>query len=221
MQVSVGTGGGLTYLEIAPPDAQEPLPLVVTMHGRGASAEDLAPLAGELPGSYRFIFPNAPHRLDLGGGWEGFAWYNLDAAEREIPASRALIEGLLGDLWARHGVGPARTVLLGFSQGAVMTLDVGLRAAVRFAGLVAMSGYLPDVDNLAALLPRAREQRVLVVHGTEDPVLPIERGRQIRLGLEAAGLQPRYHEFAMGHEVTRESLAVVGEFLAEVLPPGA
>jgi phospholipase/carboxylesterase len=218
MPVSVGHGGGLSYLEIAPPDAPRDLPLVVTLHGRGASAEDLAPLAPELDGErYRFIFPNGRLRLDL-GGWEGFAWYNVGEQAADLPASRVAVEALLRDLWARTGLGAARTVLLGFSQGAVLTLDVGLRSAERFAGLVAMSGYLYEDADLTAALARAQDQRVLIVHGTYDEVLTVDRGRAARQALEAAGLRPEYHEFPMGHEVTGASLAVVREFLHAVLP---
>lgn len=220
MQASMGQGGGLSYMEIAPPNAPRDLPLVVTLHGRGASADDLAPLAPELDAThYRYVFPNGRLPVDL-GGWMGFAWYDVGNQAADLPASRAAVQALLGDLWARSGLGPARTVLLGFSQGAVLTLDVGLRSAARFAGLVAMSGYLFEDAALPAALARARDQRVLIIHGVEDPVLPIDRGRAARQALEAAGLQPEYHEFPMGHEVSAASLAVVRTFVHAVLPPG-
>jgi phospholipase/carboxylesterase len=220
MQASMGQGGGLSYLEIAPPHAPRDLPLVVTLHGRGASADDLAPLAPELDAThYRYVFPNGRLPVDL-GGWMGFAWYEIGNQATDVPASRAAVEALLADLWARSGLGPARTVLVGFSQGAVLTLDVGLRSAERFAGLVAMSGYLFEDASLPAALERARDQRVLIVHGVEDAVLPIDRGRAARQTLAAAGLQPEYHEFPMGHEVSAASLAAVRTFLHAVLPPG-
>jgi phospholipase/carboxylesterase len=220
MQASMGQGGGLSYMEIAPPHAPRDLPLVVTLHGRGASADDLAPLAPELDAThYRYVFPNGRLPVDL-GGWMGFAWYEIGNQATDVPASRAAVEALLADLWARSGLGPARTVLVGFSQGAVLTLDVGLRSAERFAGLVAMSGYLSEDASLPAALERARDQRVLIVHGVEDAVLPIDRGRAARQTLEAAGLRPEYHEFPMGHEVSAASLAAVRTFLHAVLPPG-
>jgi phospholipase/carboxylesterase len=220
MQASMGQGGGLSYMEIAPPHAPRDLPLVVTLHGRGASADDLAPLAPELDAThYRYVFPNGRLPVDL-GGWMGFAWYEIGNQATDVPASRAAVEALLADLWARSGLGPARTVLVGFSQGAVLTLDVGLRSAERFAGLVAMSGYLFEDASLPAALERARDQRVLIVHGVEDAVLPIDRGRAARQTLAAAGLQPEYHEFPMGHEVSAASLAAVRTFLHAVLPPG-
>ncbi len=220
MQASMGQGGGLSYLEIAPPDAPYDLPLVVALHGRGASADDLAPLAPELDAThYRYIFPNGRLPVDL-GGWFGFAWYNVGNQAADLPGSRAAVEALLSELWARTDLGPAQTVLLGFSQGAVLTLDVGLRSAERFAGLIAMSGYLFEDDTLPAALAGARDQRVLIVHGVADPVLPVDRGRAARQALEIAGLCPEYHEFPMGHEISAASVAVVRTFLHAVLPPG-
>ncbi|HEY7060329.1 MAG TPA: hypothetical protein VII06_02535 [Chloroflexota bacterium] len=220
MQGRMGEAGELRYLEVAPPDAPADLPLVVALHGRGASMDDLAPLAPELDAThYRYIFPNGRLPVDL-GGWLGYAWYNVGQQAADVPGSRAAIEALLGELWARGGLGPAQTVLMGFSQGAVLTLDVGLRSAERFAGLVAMSGYLFEDTALPAALARARDQRILIVHGVHDPVLPIDRGRAARQALEAAGLQPEYHEFPIGHEVSAASLAVVRDFVHAVLPPG-
>jgi phospholipase/carboxylesterase len=219
MQARMGQAGGLSYMEVVPPDAPPDLPLVVTLHGRGASADDLAPLAPEIDAThYRYIFPNGRLPVDL-GGWMGFAWYNVGNQAADLPSSRAAAEALLRELWAGSGLGPAQTVLLGFSQGAVLTLDVGLRSPERFAGLVAMSGYLFEDAALPAALAAARDQRVLIVHGVHDPVLPIDRGRAARAVLEAAGLQPEYHEFPMGHEVSAASLAVVRDFVHAVLPP--
>ncbi len=219
MRASAGEGGGLSYVEIARPNAPPALPLVLVLHGRGASADDLAPLTTELGDGYRYVLPNGRLRLDF-GPWVGYAWYEREAVEAHLPQSRAAVEALLGELWARTGLGPDRTALLGFSQGAALALNVGLHHPTRFAGVIAMSGTLHQDASLAAALPNAREQRVLIVHGTEDAVLPIERGRAARAALEAAGLRPEYHEFAMGHEVSRESLAAVGTFLHQVLPPG-
>src|SRR5205085_9400826 len=110
VRTSGGQGGGLDYLEIARPEAPPDLPLIVMLHGRGASAEDLAPIAGEIGGDdYRWIFPNGRLRVDL-GGWMGFAWYGFEQVARDLPASRAAVEALLAELWGRTGLGPARTV---------------------------------------------------------------------------------------------------------------
>jgi phospholipase/carboxylesterase len=83
-----------------------------------------------------------------------------------------------------------------------------------------MSGHLPAADTLVPVLSERVGRRVLVVHGTADETLPVERGRRIREVLLAAGLNPEYHEFQMGHQITPESLAVVREFVVRVLPPG-
>ena len=86
------------------------------------------------------------------------------------------------------------------------------------AGLVAMSGYLAESDDLPAVIAAARAQPVLIVHGTEDDVLGITLARRARQTLAANGLSPDYQEFAMAHEVSEASLAVVGAFLKRHLP---
>ena len=115
---------------------------------------------------------------------------------------------------------PARTVLGGFSQGAVMTLDVGLRAPEHYAALVAMSGYLAEADDFPGYLAGRRDQPLLLIHGTRDQVLPVSLARRARQYLETNGLAPEYQEFAMAHEVSGESLQLVGDFLKRHLNPG-
>ncbi len=134
-----------------------------------------------------------------------------------MAAARERLGIFLSALHRHFGTPPSRAALVGFSQGAVMTLDVGLRAAEPYAALVAMSGYLAEADDLAPALARAREQPVLIVHGTRDDVLGIALARRMRRVLVDAGLSPEYHEFDMAHEVNIASLAVVRDFLVRRL----
>jgi len=84
---------------------------------------------------------------------------------------------------------------------------------------VVMSGHLPAEELLLPVLPKAAGRQVLMVHGTEDATLPIERGRHARAVLEEAGLKPEYFEFPMGHEITQESLNTVRDYVHRVVPP--
>lgn len=218
MKAAFQQAAGLQYLEVDPVESG-PASLVVVLHGRGANAQDLADVAGVLamPGC-RFIFPNAPLAIDLGPWGVGYAWYELGAAQDQtVPRSREQLLTFLDEVARRYATPLERTVLAGFSQGAVMTLDVGLRTREPLAGLVAMSGCLHRPEEVRALLPTVGQRRILLIHGTEDEVVPVSGSRQARLALEEAGLSPEYHEFPMGHEVTAESLAVVGAFLRRVL----
>ncbi|HEY7067345.1 MAG TPA: hypothetical protein VII06_38150 [Chloroflexota bacterium] len=220
MELRRGEAGGLYYLELAPTGGARDLPLVVGLHGRGAAAEDLGGLAAQLDDQrYRYALFYGPLVLYMGDGIR-YAWYERERAAETVPTARERLSAALHELWRRHDVAPARTVLFGFSQGGVMTLDVGLHLEERLAGLVCMSGRLyPTADADAVLArARAREQAVLLVHGTHDSRMAVAEAHETRVRLEAAGLKPEYAEFPMDHEATPDSLAAVRAFVQRVLP---
>ncbi len=222
-----GETAGIAYIEVINDSVTAAAPLVIGLHGRGSNAADLAGLAPALDPGWRYLFPQAPNRLELGDGGEYFSWYEpimTEAERRDAPqagvrlspqvlAARAQLRDFLRATHERLVVPPTRSALIGFSQGAAMTLDTGLRADPSYAALVAMSGYLPEADDFPAVLAAAREQALLLVHGTADPVLPIGIGRRARQVLEAGGLAPDYREFPMAHEIGAASLSAVAAFL--------
>jgi phospholipase/carboxylesterase len=212
---------GLKYVQIDPDDPAPDMPLIISIHGRGADAADLAGLASEIgPEKYRWILPQGPRPVELGMGYVGWAWYELGDQQAEtVVDSRDRLEAFINHMLAERNVSRDQTVIMGFSQGSVMALHVGLASPEPFGSVVVMSGHLPAADALKPILPERRDRRVLVVHGTEDPTLPIERGRIVRATLEEAGLHPEYHEFHMGHQITPESLSVVSEFILRTVPP--
>lgn len=222
-----GEAAGLRYIEVVSAATRDGAPLVIGLHGRGSNAEDLAGLAPALEPGWRFLFPQAPQRLGVPGWGASFSWYEPIMSDEErqaapqagvgaspqLLAAREQLRGFLREAHARFAVPPSRSALIGFSQGAAMTLDTGLRADPPYAALVAMSGFLPEADDLPAVLDAAREQALLLVHGVADDVLPIGIGRRAWQVLEGAGLAPDYREFAMAHEVSEESLTAVAAFL--------
>ncbi len=211
MRARYEEAAGLRYIEVTSAEsAARDAPLVVGLHGRGSSPDDLAMVAPVLDPLPRYIFPQAPIRFSFGG----YSWFEpIPAQPPVMAAARERPTAFLDELRERHGVPPARTALVGFSQGAVMALDVGLRAPEPYAALVAMSGYLAEAEDLPPALERARRQPVLIVHGTRDDILGIALARRARRVLEDAGLSPEYREFDLGHEVSGDSLAAVRDFL--------
>ena len=219
MELRRGEAAGLYYLELVPEGGGAALPLVVGMHGRGAAAEDLGGVCIQLDSQrYRYILLYAPLIEVMGDGIR-YRWFELERANTTVPAARERVIAALRALWDRYHVEPRRTGLFGFSQGGVLTLDVGLHlpAEQALAGLACMSGRLFAADDLDAALARHRDQAVLIIHGTRDDRIRVEEARAARQRLEAAGLRPEYHEFPMGHEVTPESLAAVRAFFRRVL----
>jgi phospholipase/carboxylesterase len=194
------------------------MPLVVVMHGRGADANDLADIAPMIdgPSGDRFVFPNAPNAWEAAPGMTfGFTWFNgLPPDAASLREARNRVTGFLDAALKRFPTPPGKVVLAGFSQGALMALDVGLRRD-DLAGIVAMSGAL-DERELPDLSAR-KDQRILIIHGTADEMLNVNMARRARRVLESHGLNPEYHEFEMGHHVTPESMAVVSEFIRRCL----
>ena len=197
------------------------LPLVVVMHGRGADANDLADLAPALdgPGGYRFVFPNAPRPFEPYPGMTlGFTWFDgWPPSEASVAASRQLLLEFVEAAVRRYPAPDGKIILAGFSQGALMALDVGLRTDLNIAGIVAMSGGLYE-ENLPDLAPR-KNLPILIVHGTADDVIPLPSARRARQVLERQGLRPEYGEFPMGHHVVPESMAVVASFIRRQFEP--
>ncbi|HEU4522092.1 MAG TPA: alpha/beta hydrolase [Thermoanaerobaculia bacterium] len=195
------------------------MPLVLVMHGRGADANDLADLAPALdgPGGYRFVFPNAPKPFEAYPGMAfGYTWFDgWPPSAGSIAASRELLSRFLEEVTKRYPTPPGKILLAGFSQGALMALDAGLRTKTPIAGIVAMSGGLYE-ENLPDLTAK-KNLPILIVHGTADDVIPLPAARRARQFLERHGIQPEYGEFPMGHHVTAESIAVVADFLRRQL----
>ena len=142
------------------------------------------------------------------------AWYDilgLDShQQREDEAglreSQSMVEALIAKEKAR-GVPASRIVLAGFSQGCAMTLMTGLRHDERLAGLVGLSGYLPLAAKAEAERHTAnRDVPIFMVHGTADPVIPIERARASRDVLVAMGHDLEWHEYPMPHSVCAEEI---------------
>jgi len=212
--------GGLTYVEVTSGAKAADAPLVIGLHGRGSNAEDLTALAPLLDPTWRYLFPQAPHPFP-GEVPGAFSWYEpIPADPTGMARAREPLARFLAATHARLGVGPERSALFGFSQGAAMTLDTGLRAVPRYAALAALSGYLAESDALPSVIAAAREQPVLLVHGTADTVLDVRQARRARQLLAADGVMPEYHEFAMVHEINGATIEVLLAFLRRQLPYG-
>lgn len=158
----------LDSIRISAQTTKTPLGLIVTLHGWGANAEDVASLLPHinLP-EYEFLLPNAPYPYPYNNN--GRAWYDLrdDKMYEGLVASRQLLIDWLQSLPTTTGIPLSKTILTGFSQGGAMTLDVGL--SLPLAGLVVMSGYLhPQVSNME----KRQFPPTLIMHGTQDQVVP-------------------------------------------------
>jgi phospholipase/carboxylesterase len=189
----------VTLVALERPAAADPAGAIVLLHGRGADQHDLHPLLDELDPERRLhgYTPRAPFPLPPGGAH----WYAVPRVGYPDPVTFAEGFGALTDWFDALPFPADRVVLGGFSQGAAMSYALGLGAdRPRPAALLVLSGFVPVVDgwepDLSPPFPP-----LAVVHGTYDPVIPVEFGRRARGLLEEAGADVRYREFPGGHWV--------------------
>lgn len=217
-------GKRLLYLTVHPDgyDESRRYPMVILLHGFGASMEDLAGLCPAIDRQgYVYVFPNAPQEVAVGPGMVGYSWSAPDrfSDPEEARKGQGLVDEFVGEVMEEYGVAPGQVVLGGFSQGAGLTYRSGLQRPDLYAGLVVLSGAVADADQLAEYLPTERTQPLFIAHGVHDPMIPVERARQARDFLRAAGYQPEYHEYPMGHEISQEVLDDLVPWIRGVLTP--
>ena len=224
MDVKEGQGSALKYLAVEP-DGYDPnrhYPLVVLLHGFGSSMSDLAGLCPAIdPDGYVYICPNAPIPMQVGFGAVGYAWTRPGDSGTPDEAERAeqMLSTLMDEVTGQYHVEAGQVVLGGFSQGGMMTYRCGLTNPGMFRALVALSARVSDPDSLRQRLPADRSQSIFIAHGTADTMIAVEDARRARWFLESAGYEPRYQEYAMGHEITQGVLDDLAPWIRSVLPP--
>ena len=200
------------------PAAGEPDGALVLLHGRGADQHDLFPLLDALDPERRLLglTPRGPLALPPGGAH----WYVVRRVGfPDPPTFRASLERL-AEWLDGLGVPLGRTVLGGFSQGAVMAHALGLgRGRGRPAGVLALSGFIPTVEGFELDLEGRRRLPVAIGHGMHDAVIPVSLGREARDRLEAAGLAVTYRESPMGHSIDPGFLPDLRAWLLDAVPP--
>ena len=194
---------------------------LILNHGRGADEHDLHGLLDELDPDRRLLGVTTGAPL-MGVPPGGRHWYLVPRVGYPDPATFATSYGLLGEsldtLLAERGIGWERTVVGGFSMGAVMSYSLALgEGRPTPAGLLAFSGFIPTVEGWAPELEGRGRLEILIHHGRRDPVIPVEFGRRARVLLEDGGLEPEYLESDAGHWLPPEVLPPARALLASAL----
>ena len=219
-------GGGLNVVRVSSMREDERGgTAVIVLHGWGAPGDDLVPIAQALkrPG-VRFFVPAGP-LPEIGGGR---AWWHLDPHVRPpyadtdqlapsfrptpaVVAARTAVQSLIATVVDRYA--PQTVALVGFSQGAMLSIDVALAGAPAVTRVVAMSGVLLSDSVPALLAPRATKPHILLSHGRQDPVVPFASGTRAKELLEAHGFPVTWRPFNGGHEIPPPLLAEADGFL--------
>lgn len=199
---------------------------VIWLHGLGADGSDFVPLAPELgldhsPG-VRFIFPDAPVRaVTCNGGYKMRAWYDIISLapdNREID-EQGLVEsvGIVRQLIAREnerGTPSERIFIAGFSQGGAVAYSAALTHPEPLAGMIALSTYIPSPRLVANHASSAnRSIPIFAAHGDDDEVVSITLGERAVALINGLGYQAEWHTYPMGHEVSREEVCDIAQWL--------
>lgn len=184
--------------------------LMIVLHGLGDSIEGYRWWPGAMQlRSQNYLLVNAPEPY-----YGGFAWYDLQNPASGVERSRMMLFQLLDKL-AKDGFPPEQIVFSGFSQGCLMSIEIGARYPHHLAGIAGVSGYVHDPEQLIKQLsPEAARQRFLITHGTQDPLIPIDQVRPQMDILRRAGLQIEWREFIKGHTIAGEAeVSVIRDFV--------
>ena len=202
---------------------------VIWLHGLGADGHDFEPIVPELklPAELgvKFIFPHAPVMpVTINGGYEMRAWYDIrdaDLANREdkdgVRQSAALVEKLI-EAELKAGIPSDKIVLAGFSQGGAIALHLATRFDQKLAGIVALSTYLTMPESLSGEKSEANiETPVFMAHGSQDPVVPMQRCQYSAKVLEENGFSVNWQDYPMAHAVCLEEIQALGQYFNKVL----
>ncbi|HLW03805.1 MAG TPA: alpha/beta fold hydrolase [Ktedonobacterales bacterium] len=192
-------------------------PLLIQLHGIGSNERDLFAFAPLLDPRFLVLSVRAPQVV----GPDNFAWFEVQFLEQgyiinaeQLRSSFEELVRFIGAATAAYEADPQRVYLIGFSQGASMSLAVSLAHPELVAGACIMSGRLmPEVVPWFAPKEQVQGLPLLVTHGTEDVVIPIRYARQARQALEDLPVSLTYHEYRMGHEVSPSNLEDVRTWL--------
>lgn len=218
----------MTKLEGAsygPHNEGKPGHMVILLHGYGADGNDLiglAPVMGPLMPDVVFYAPNAPQPCE--GNPFGYQWFPVSRLDPTLAlagvrGAAADVDAFLDQKMAEHGLDESKTALVGFSQGTMMALHVGLRRATAPAAIVGFSGMIVMEEGKGpeSLAPQVRSKPpILLVHGDRDEVIPVDALFLSTDALAAAEVPCQWHlSIGLGHGIDAEALRHGGLFLAQ------
>lgn len=201
----------LKYLCRSPKVETKNPPLLILLHGFGSNEEDLFSLAEDFPPEFLVLSARAPHTLTEGS----YAWFAVDFSsgipinnQEQAESSRMLLQQFINEASTVFAVDTKKIVLVGFSQGAIMSYSVALTNPALVLGIAALSGrVLTEIRAQVESTDALKQLKIFIGHGTEDKVLRIDFAREAKAYLASLALTPAYHEYNMAHSISREENA--------------
>jgi len=202
-------GLALKYLVQMPAQKSQHPPVIIIMHGYGSDEKDMFALRKVLPANYLIIAARAPFALPQGG----YQWFEPDRTsgkyngkKEDLDKSRELVAAFIGQVISKYSADAKQVYLMGFSQGAIMSYEVGLTHPSALKGIGVLSGVLfPSLKPLIKVTPTLKQLKIFIAHGTADDRLSFAEGKAAYDYLKSIGLNPEFHQYpGMGHTITND-----------------
>lgn len=220
-QTPLQTDLPLKYLEQATPDSHNQ-PLVIFLHGYGSNEQDLFGIKDDLPARYTYLSVQAPVALDA----DSYQWFRkkgegaYNGETDDLKTSGQVLLDFIAQAAKKYHTEANKVYLVGFSQGAIMSYEVGLRHPEAVGGIAALSGRILPVLK-AELKPDEKRQKlaIFIGHGTKDPRLPYVDGTAADSLLRKLSLKPEFHGYeGLGHNISAAEIADLDAWLQRLNP---
>ena len=199
-------------------DKEKPDKAFIVLHGWGANQHDLVPFVRNLNlKNYYSFFPNAPFDVPgiagTGKGW--FSFPINDESENELAQSKVQLLAHINEV-EKRGFSLTNIVIMGFSQGAAMALEILLSKRKRIGAVISLSGFLIDGSNFHTLNDAIKQTPIFLAHGQYDTILPFKRAKLSAKALKNAGLKITWREYPMAHEIIADEVEDIRGFLNKI-----
>ena len=203
---------------------------MIWLHGLGADGHDFVPIASQLgipeDKAVRFVFPHAPMRpITINGGMSMRGWYDILSMELDRKEDQLGVQESVNDIHRlieseMQYVAAANILLAGFSQGGAIALHAGLSCTHSLAGIIALSTYVPLAEKYPQHIQAENVKTpIFMGHGTQDPVVPLNKGQQSCELLRLAGCDIQWEDYPMPHSVSPQEIQDIALFVRNILNP--